>query len=63
MEQLKAGGRMIIPVGTTRQGLLVLEKTAEGMREISDLPVRFVPMVKSGETEGKPESAERKSSR
>ena len=44
--QLKVGGRMILPVGTGAQQLVILEKTAEGFREIPDLHVRFVPMVR-----------------
>ena len=43
--QLKEGGRMILPVGTGVQQLIILEKTADGFREIPDLYVRFVPMV------------------
>lgn len=43
--QLKEGGRMILPVGTGVQQLIILEKTANGFREIPDLYVRFVPMV------------------
>ena len=47
--QLKDGGRMILPVGTGIQQLVVLEKTAEGFREIPDLYVRFVPMVRGAD--------------
>ena len=48
VEQLKAGGRMIIPVGSVYgvQNLILVEKSAAG--EITTrtlLPVRFVPMV------------------
>ena len=48
VEQLKPGGRMILPVGSQRRGqdLLVLEKDQAGnvnTRQI--IPVRFVPMV------------------
>ena len=46
VEQLKDGGRMILPVGTAVQRLVVLEKTGDTFREIPDLYVRFVPMVK-----------------
>lgn len=48
-KQLKVGGRMILPVGVLRQQLVILEKTAEGFREIPDLDVRFVPMVKGSD--------------
>jgi len=45
IRQLKEGGRMILPVGIGVQQLIILEKTADGFREIPDLYVRFVPMV------------------
>lgn len=47
LDQLKDGGRMIIPLGETRdsQSLVQIEKTDEGMVETSLLPVRFVPLV------------------
>lgn len=44
--QLKDGGRMILPVGVTLQQLVVLEKENGSFREIPDMYVRFVPMVK-----------------
>lgn len=49
-EQLRAGGRMIIPVGSQwgAQELYLLRKTATGMRRQAVLPVRFVPMVGGG---------------
>jgi protein-L-isoaspartate(D-aspartate) O-methyltransferase len=47
VEQLKEGGRMIIPLGPTRdeQSLVQIDKTAAGITEKSLLPVRFVPLV------------------
>jgi len=47
LDQLKDGGRMIIPLGETRdsQSLVQIEKTEEGMVETPLLPVRFVPLV------------------
>jgi protein-L-isoaspartate(D-aspartate) O-methyltransferase len=45
VEQLKVGGRMVIPVGTAVQELYLLEKTPDGMRQKSVLAVRFVPMT------------------
>ena len=48
IEQLKPGGRMVIPVGPEYavQSLQVLEKTAEGDTRVTDvLPVRFVPFL------------------
>jgi protein-L-isoaspartate(D-aspartate) O-methyltransferase len=48
VEQLKVGGRMVIPVGPHfgNQELLVLLKTQKGLEQHEVLPVRFVPMVK-----------------
>ncbi|MEM7400084.1 MAG: protein-L-isoaspartate(D-aspartate) O-methyltransferase [Pseudomonadota bacterium] len=47
LDQLKDGGRMIIPLGETRdtQQLVQIEKTPEGLVETALLPVRFVPLV------------------
>jgi protein-L-isoaspartate(D-aspartate) O-methyltransferase len=47
VEQLKVGGRMIIPLGETRdaQSLVEINKTEERLIEIPLLPVRFVPLV------------------
>jgi protein-L-isoaspartate(D-aspartate) O-methyltransferase len=45
-QQLKEGGRMIIPVGTgLDQQLFLLEKKDGQMAERAILPVRFVPMA------------------
>jgi protein-L-isoaspartate(D-aspartate) O-methyltransferase len=48
VEQLKPGGRMVIPVGASHeaQELLLVVKRADGSVERkSVLPVRFVPLV------------------
>ncbi|MDP1830989.1 MAG: protein-L-isoaspartate(D-aspartate) O-methyltransferase [Geothrix sp.] len=47
VDQLKAGGRMIVPVGSTwgAQELYLLRKTPGGLERQAVLPVRFVPMV------------------
>ena len=47
IEQLREGGRMIIPVGNTHsvQVLKLVTKTDSGITEKELLPVRFVPMV------------------
>ncbi len=47
LDQLKDGGRMIIPLGETRdsQSLVQIDKTPEGLAETPLLPVRFVPLV------------------
>ena len=44
-EQLKIGGRLVIPVGKYFQSLVVVTRTEKGFREESVLPVRFVPMT------------------
>ncbi len=49
LDQLAVGGRMVIPVGGFYQELKVIERTSDGLRERSVLPVRFVPFV--GEAE------------
>jgi protein-L-isoaspartate(D-aspartate) O-methyltransferase len=45
VDQLEAGGRMVIPVGAGSQDLLVITRTAEGTARESVIPVRFVPMT------------------
>ncbi len=45
VEQLKVGGRMILPIGSVFQELYVIIRTAEGFKKEALLPVRFVPMV------------------
>jgi protein-L-isoaspartate(D-aspartate) O-methyltransferase len=48
IDQLKVGGRMIIPVGPVNsvQRLTIIRKTENGTETEEDLPVRFVPMIK-----------------
>lgn len=45
LDQLKVGGRMVVPVGSYIQDLLLLSKTPEGVAERQIVPVRFVPMI------------------
>jgi protein-L-isoaspartate(D-aspartate) O-methyltransferase len=47
LDQLGAGGRMIIPVGSFHQALYRYTKTETGIKKEKLLPVRFVPMVPS----------------
>jgi len=42
--QLKVGGRLVIPVGEYDQDLEIYEKTSAGLKLLSTVPVRFVPM-------------------
>lgn len=54
LDQLKEGGRMVIPVGAFYQELKVVTRTQGGFQERSVIPVRFVPMT--GEIERTPPS-------
>jgi protein-L-isoaspartate(D-aspartate) O-methyltransferase len=47
VDQLAPGGKLVAPVGTWDQQLIVVEKSRDGkVKRRSVLPVRFVPMVK-----------------
>ncbi len=46
VEQLVSNGKLVIPVGTWSQQLLVMRKTPDGLVQEQSLPVRFVPLVK-----------------
>jgi protein-L-isoaspartate(D-aspartate) O-methyltransferase len=45
LEQLKNGGRMVLPVGEYVQELVVVNKNENGISMENVLPVRFVPMT------------------
>ncbi len=45
IEQLKIGGRLVIPVGRNEQHLIRLTRTAKGVDRETLLPVRFVPLT------------------
>jgi protein-L-isoaspartate(D-aspartate) O-methyltransferase len=46
IDQLKPGGRLVAPVGTWDQYLIVIDKDSSGrIKRRQDIPVRFVPMV------------------
>jgi len=50
IEQLKEGGRMVIPVGKTyAQELQVLEKHGGVVKQTAALPVKFVPLTRDPE--------------
>ena len=51
VEQLKVGGRMVIPVGSQYQELVRLTRTDDGLERERLIGVRFVPMT--GEAEEK----------
>jgi protein-L-isoaspartate(D-aspartate) O-methyltransferase len=44
-QQLKPGGRLVVPVGERMQKLVVVTRTADGFSEQTVFPVRFVPMT------------------
>jgi protein-L-isoaspartate(D-aspartate) O-methyltransferase len=46
VDQLKVGGRLVVPVGRGDQDLLILTRTVDGLREEGRLPVRFVPLTR-----------------
>lgn len=48
IDQLKVGGRIVLPIGETREGqtLVQIDKTEDGLTQSDLLPVRFVPLVK-----------------
>jgi protein-L-isoaspartate(D-aspartate) O-methyltransferase len=45
VDQLAVDGKMVIPVGTTFQQMVIVTKTANGVVEQKTIPVRFVPMT------------------
>jgi protein-L-isoaspartate(D-aspartate) O-methyltransferase len=49
VDQLREGGRMVLPLGSWEQDLVRLRRTREGILREYLLPVRFVPMT--GEAE------------
>jgi protein-L-isoaspartate(D-aspartate) O-methyltransferase len=48
VQQLKIGGKMVLPVGKYYQDLVLIHKTKNGITKENIIPVRFVPMVKPG---------------
>jgi protein-L-isoaspartate(D-aspartate) O-methyltransferase len=49
VDQLKVGGKMVVPLGGFFQDLLVITKTADGLEKRTVIPVRLQPM--SGEVQ------------
>jgi len=45
VDQLAVGGRMVIPVGSANQDMMIIERTQRGVVERRTIPVRFVPMT------------------
>jgi len=44
-QQLKVGGKLVVPVGVRYQELVVLTRTEDGFDRRTAIPVRFVPMT------------------
>jgi protein-L-isoaspartate(D-aspartate) O-methyltransferase len=44
-QQLRVGGRLVVPVGEGHQELMLITRTEHGFHERHVLPVRFVPMT------------------
>lgn len=53
IEQLKEGGRIVMPVGETEQVLVVGEKRSHVLKTYESIPVRFVPLVEDRPAETK----------
>jgi len=49
-QQLKPGGRLVIPVGTGMQELVVVQRVGKTWKEHRIAPVRFVPMTGEAQT-------------
>jgi protein-L-isoaspartate(D-aspartate) O-methyltransferase len=45
LDQLKKGGRLVVPVGVMTQELILIEKDESGITRRSLIPVHFVPMT------------------
>jgi len=54
VEQLRLGGRLVLPVGRWEQDLVRIRRTGEGLTQETLLPVRFVPMTGEAEKSGAP---------
>jgi protein-L-isoaspartate(D-aspartate) O-methyltransferase len=52
IQQLKEGGRIVMPVGEEEQVLVVGEKQGGVLKTYETIPVRFVPLVEKGESDG-----------
>jgi len=44
-QQLRIGGRVVVPVGQWQQDLTVIERHADGFEQYDVIPVMFVPMT------------------
>jgi protein-L-isoaspartate(D-aspartate) O-methyltransferase len=60
LEQLRPGGRLVIPVGAEQQELKVFERTAEGFSVRTLFAVQFVPMTRGAREEEPPPAPEKR---
>lgn len=51
LDQLAVGGRLVIPVGSWSQDLVLVRRTESGFEREQIAPVRFVPMIGKAERE------------
>ncbi|HVS02936.1 MAG TPA: protein-L-isoaspartate(D-aspartate) O-methyltransferase [Thermoanaerobaculia bacterium] len=52
IDQLKVGGKMVVPVGSFLQDLLLITRTRRGIEKRTVAPVRFVPMTGEAQRDG-----------
>lgn len=45
INQLVSGGRLVLPIGTSNQELILIRKTDQGIKQTAITGVRFVPMT------------------
>jgi protein-L-isoaspartate(D-aspartate) O-methyltransferase len=45
VDQLAVNGRMVVPVGTFNQQMMIITRSSQGIVERTTIPVRFVPMT------------------
>lgn len=58
IEQLREGGRLVMPVGDAEQVLVVGEKRGGFLKTTENIPVRFVPLVEHGKEIGNGEESQ-----
>lgn len=51
VDQLAVNGKMVIPVGTFNQQMMIITRSSEGIVERETIPVRFVPMTGKPKTQ------------
>ena len=54
VDQLAIGGKMVVPVGTTSQEMVIITKSKKGISKKKTMPVHFVPMTGKPSTQPAP---------